>query len=44
MREMAEAIGISKRKILENINKLKLSDDIKRVGNNKTGYWEKIKK
>lgn len=38
--ELARQIGISKRKILDNINKLKEQNLLRRVGENKTGYWE----
>ena len=37
-------IGISQRKIEENIRKLKLMKRIKRVGSSRVGYWEMIKK
>lgn len=40
MAELARQIGISKRKILDNINKLKEQNLLRRVGENKTGYWE----
>ncbi len=39
MVQMAEYIGISKRKILDNLNKLKDKNIIERVGNPKSGYW-----
>ena len=39
---MAENIGISRRKIFENIKKLKEKNIITRVGSTKTGYWELI--
>jgi ATP-dependent DNA helicase RecG len=35
-------VGISKRKILDNINKLKELGLIIRIGNNKSGYWKII--
>jgi len=38
--EMAKAIGISKRKILDNINKLKEMGLLERIGDNKTGHWK----
>lgn len=38
--ELANIVGISKRKIEENIKKLKEKEKIKRVGNAKSGYWE----
>ncbi len=40
MQEMAKEVGISKRKILDNINKLKDKNMIKRIGNAKSGHWE----
>jgi predicted HTH transcriptional regulator len=40
MSQMADKIGISKRKILDNLNKLKTKKIIKRVGSTKTGYWQ----
>jgi len=40
MNELACTIGISKRKILDNMNKLRKMGMIKRVGNNKSGYWQ----
>jgi len=40
---MAEIIGISKRKILDNINKLREKGFIKRYGKAKGGHWEIIK-
>ena len=43
MTKLAEIIGISKRKILDNINKLKHNGLLERVGDNKTGYWKVIK-
>ena len=42
MTDLAKKIGISRRKILDNINKLKEKGLLKRVGNNKTGYWKII--
>jgi predicted HTH transcriptional regulator len=44
MSELADKVGISKRKILDNINKLKEKNIIERAGNNKTGYWKVNKK
>jgi predicted HTH transcriptional regulator len=38
--EMAEKIGISKRKVLENIKKLKEKNIIQRIGNPKAGSWK----
>ncbi|MDR1543044.1 MAG: winged helix-turn-helix transcriptional regulator [Prevotellaceae bacterium] len=40
MNELSVKIGISKRKILDNINKLKEMNLLDREGNNKTGYWK----
>ena len=40
MSEIAENIGISKRKVLDNINKLKNRGLIKRIGPAKGGHWE----
>ncbi len=40
MSQMATKIGISKRKILDNLNRLKDKNIIKRVGKTKSGYWE----
>jgi len=37
---IADNIGISKRKVLDNINKLKLLGFIKRIGSAKGGHWE----
>ena len=37
---LAELIGISKRKMLDNINTLKGKGRIERVGNPKSGYWK----
>jgi len=42
MQRMADKIGISKRKILVNINKLRDNHMLRRVGDNKTGHWEVI--
>jgi ATP-dependent DNA helicase RecG len=42
MAQMTDKIGISKRKILDNLNKLKTKNIIKRVGSAKTGYWQII--
>jgi len=42
MSEMAENIGISKRKVLDNINKLKNYGLLKRIGPAKGGHWEII--
>lgn len=38
--EMAEKIGISKRKVLENIKKLKEKNIIQRIGHPKVGWWK----
>lgn len=38
--QMAVEVGISKRKIIYNINNLKSRQLIKRVGQAKGGYWE----
>ena len=43
MAEMAENIGISKRKVLDNTNKLKKMGLIRRIGPAKGGHWEVIK-
>lgn len=43
MSQMAKEIGISKRKILDNINKLGDKNIVKRVGNTKSGHWEILK-
>jgi len=40
MNDLANTIGISKRKILDNINKLRKMGLINRVGNNKSRYWQ----
>lgn len=39
-RELSLIIGISKRKIIDNTNKLKEKELLKRVGKEKGGYWE----
>jgi predicted HTH transcriptional regulator len=38
--QMAAQIGISKRKIIDNINKLKLLQLITRIGEIKGGHWK----
>jgi ATP-dependent DNA helicase RecG len=38
--ELAFEIKISKRKIIDNINKLKEFEIVERIGNNKSGYWK----
>ncbi len=43
-RELSAIIGISQRKIEQNISRLKNSGLLKRVGSAKGGYWEVIKK
>ena len=42
-KELAKRIGISDRKIEENIKKLKLKLILKRVGSTKGGHWEVLK-
>ncbi len=37
---LSEKIGVSKRTITNNMNNLQRRQVIKRVGNNKSGYWE----
>jgi predicted HTH transcriptional regulator len=44
MSQMSEHIGISKRKVLDNINKLKAMGIVIRVGKKKGGHWKIIKK
>jgi predicted HTH transcriptional regulator len=44
MSQMSEHIGISKRKVLDNINKLKAMGIVLRVGKKKSGHWKIIKK
>ncbi len=44
MSEIADNLGISKRKVLDNINKLKKLGLIRRVGSPKSGHWEIINK
>ncbi len=41
-KDLSDIIGISKRKIEENISKLKKRELIKRIGSPKGGYWEII--
>jgi predicted HTH transcriptional regulator len=38
--ELAEIVGISQRKIKENMAKLKDMKQIDRIGSTKTGYWK----
>jgi ATP-dependent DNA helicase RecG len=40
--ELSEKVGISQRKIKENLRKLKESGQIIRIGNEKSGHWELI--
>lgn len=42
MSELAFKLNISKRKILDNMNKLKELGFLQRIGNNKTGYWKVV--
>ena len=42
-RELSEIVGISSRKIEENIKKLKAQGVVKRLGPAKGGYWEIVK-
>ena len=44
MSQMAEDIGISKRKVLDNINKLKALGIVARLGAKKGGHWQIIQK
>jgi len=43
-KDLSDIIGISQRKIEENISKLKKKELIKRSGSPKGGYWEVIDK
>jgi ATP-dependent DNA helicase RecG len=43
MSDLATKIGISKRKILDNINKLKQMGFVERIGPAKGGYWNIMK-
>ena len=43
-KDLSDIIGISQRKIEENISKLKKKGIIKRIGSPKGGHWEVIKK
>lgn len=38
--DLAEKVGVSKKRIVEHIKSLKEKGIIKRIGNNKKGYWE----
>lgn len=38
--DLAEKVGVSKKTIAEHIKSLKEKGIIKRIGNNKKGYWE----
>jgi ATP-dependent DNA helicase RecG len=40
--ELAEIIGISKRKIEQNVASLKKSGRLRRIGPRKTGHWEVV--
>ena len=42
-KELEDNVGISQRKIKENIKKLKLSGHLERVGTNKKGHWRILK-
>jgi len=42
-RELAEEVGISSRKIEQNISRLKESGSLRRIGPAKGGYWEVLK-
>ena len=42
-REMADSVGISQRKIEENLAKLKAVGILRRIGPAKGGYWEIVK-
>lgn len=44
IKHLSDIVGISERKIKENINKLKNKKMLKRVGPNRDGYWEIISK
>lgn len=43
-RELAEKVGISQRKVQENLAKLRAKGLLKRVGPDKGGHWEVLKK
>ena len=43
-KSLSELVGISSRKIEENIKKLKKENVIKRIGANKGGYWKVVEK
>ena len=43
-RDLSDIIGISQRKIEENISKLKKKGILRRIGPAKGGYWKVIKK
>ena len=43
-RDLSDIIGISQRKIEENISKLKKKGVLKRIGSPKGGHWEVIDK
>lgn len=38
--DLAEKVGVSKKTIAEHIKSLKEKSIIKKIGNNKKGYWE----
>lgn len=40
MMDLSKEIGISKRKILDNINKLREMNLLSRIGGNRDGYWK----
>jgi len=42
-RKISELIGISQRKVEENISKLKKKGLLKRTGSDKSGHWEVLK-
>ena len=41
--EIAEIVGISKRKIEQNIASLKKTGRLRRIGSRKTGHWKVVK-
>jgi len=43
-KDLSDIIGISKRKIEENISKLKKKELVKRIGSPRGGYWEVVDK
>ena len=42
--ELSSIVGISERKIKENIKKLKERDVLRRIGPDKGGHWEVVQK